>query len=181
MKSFALGFVAGAIVTSAIAFALLRPAPSPIDPGLADSLRVAVDSAKVLEAEVKRLAEQDRADSIALAASSRRIRLDVDSSAQPADTVIDAAGDTVLVFRVPPQVASHVEKLTKRVASLERRVTAAELSAHLERKAKEFALRANADLERALQNEQRRKWRYRLEGAGVGGIVIALAGVVIAL
>lgn len=185
MKSFASWLFAGALfgigVGFLIAVEVMRPAPSPVNPAIADSLRVALADAVRLEEEVARLAAQSRADSIALAASRRRVRIVADSSSPAPDTSIAESGDTVLVYRVPPEVAAHVEKLNRRIVGLEARVTAAELSAIAERKAKDFALKAKADLERALQESERKKWRHRLEGAGVGGIVAALAAIVIAL
>lgn len=174
MKLFGIGFIVGAIASLAIAFGF-RPAPVGVDPALADSLRVAIAAADSLAKELAAADAKAVADSSALAASSRKIRLEVDSSIAPSDTVIEGT-DTVYVFRVAPAVAAHVEKASSRIASMQVQVSKAQLLAIAERNAREIAVRAKEQAERALAEEQARRLRYRAEGAvGALGLVGILA------
>lgn len=148
------------------------PAPVVVDPGLRDSLELVRARGDSLEAEVARAALRSRFDSVALA-RSRNVRVVAAAPRTPADTVLEP--DTVTVYEVPAPVALKVLRLEQRVSSLQLEVHDLQtLNANTTIEA-ELAATLQAQAEHALGVERGKKWRYRLEGAAVGGPIIGLA------
>lgn len=169
----AIGFAAGLWTASR------STSPADVNPATRDSLAVALATIDTLEDARARALARAREDSIALAVIAGRVRVRPAPPATPADTF--TVPDTVTVYEVPAPVAALVTRLETRVLSLGAALDATTLQLHAERNARELAESIARQAEGALEAERRRKWRYRLEGAGVGGIVSALVILIVAL
>lgn len=163
----------------------VAPAP-PVDPSLADSLAgIRVEIAYLEEAR-SRAVSKSRDDSLALAALRRRVRvvsrgtLPANPDTMPANPGTTGA-DTVVVYEVPAPVAALVGALERRVVGLEAALDTTTLALAAAKRAGELSDAIGAQTLAALEAERRRTWRYRLEGAGVGGVVVAVAVIVLAL
>jgi hypothetical protein len=177
LLALALGFAGGALVASR------STGPDGVNPATRDSLAVAIAEIAHLEEARLQLVSRTREDSIALAAVQARVRVRAapapvrDSSMNPAPVL----PETTTVYEVPAPVALLVTRLERRVVTLEALVDTTTLQLHAERNARKLAESIADQAERALEQERRRKWRYRIEGAAGGGIVGALAVLLILL
>ncbi len=152
----------------------LRPAPEPVvDPALAAQLEASEQRTADLVAAAERAAVRGRADSIALAQARSRIRVVAAPPATPADTV--TVPDTLIVYEVPAPVAALVNRLERRVGSLEVSLdsTTKALGSALETKA--LAIAAKEQAERAVATEKGKRWRYRAEGGGIVAVLALIA------
>jgi hypothetical protein len=172
----AIGFAAGLWTGS-------RGSPVPgVNPATRDSLAAALATIDTLEDARNRARVRAWEDSIALATIAGRVRvrpIPAPANPTPADTA--TIPDTVTVFEVPAPVAALVTRLEARNLSLAAALDTTTLQLYAERNARLLAESIAEQAERALEAERRRKWRYRLEGAGVGGIVSALVILIVAL
>ena len=171
LLALAIGFGAGLYVGS-------RPGPSAdVAASTRDSLAVAVARAESLEAAVGRVRAKASADSAALAVIAGRVAVRPIPPATPADTI--EIPDTLTVYAVPLPVVRLVERLQARVIGLEAALDTTELARQAERNARALAESVAAQYARALEAEERKRWRYRLEGAAsvgmVGGVLWGIA------
>jgi hypothetical protein len=150
-----------------------------VNPATRDSLAAAIATIDTLEAARNRARVRAWEDSIALASLQSRVRVRPAPPKTPEDTT--TIPDTVTVYEVPAPVAALVTRLEARVVTLGAALDTTTLQLHAERNARKLAESIAKQAEGALEAERRRKWRYRLEGAGVGGIVSALVILIVAL
>lgn len=175
-------FLAGLAVGWSAATLYRSPAPAVVDPTLRDSLTAATARADSLEAASGRALTRARVDSIALAQLQSRVRVrprPAPVNPTPSDTA--TVPDTVTVYEVPAPVAALVVRLERRVGSLEVALDTTALALIAERNARKIAETIARQAEGALEAERKRRWRYRLEGAGIGGIFVAIAAIVLSL
>lgn len=145
----------------------------PVAASTRDSLSAAILRADSLDAAANRARVRAWEDSIALATIASRVRVRPIPPTSPADTV--TIPDTLTVYEVPAPVAALVVRLEARVGSLAAALDTATLRAIAEKNARELAESVSRQLEGALEAERRRKWRYRMEGAGFIGAAWGIA------
>lgn len=179
LLALALGFAGGVFTASR------STGPDAVNPATRDSLAVALTEIAHLEEARLRSVSKAAEDSIALAAVQARVRV----RAAPAPAGSDSSNEisaavlpeTLTVYEVPAPVAALVTTLERRVISVTAALDTTALQLHAERNARKLAESIASQAERALEAERRRRWRYRIEGAAGGGIVGALAVILILL
>lgn len=177
MRGIALAFVIGAIAGAAGMYAATSSRETVLqDPALRDSLSASLARLADLDSSIARSKRKAEADSLELARMRSRVRV---VAKVTTDTV--TVPDTLTVYEVPPPVARLVETLDRRVLSQQVVIDSLTLANVEAKNAQALAESIARNAEGALETEKRRKWRYRLEGASVGGIVVTLAVIVLAL